>query len=58
MLLLIGDHEVIYEPERVFSRATRLIAGLKAEMIPGANHNAEYTAADVVNEKILGFLAE
>lgn len=58
VLLLIGDHEVIYKPERAIKRAIRLIYGLKAEIIPNANHIAEYTAADLVNEKILNFLAE
>ncbi|MGB9591589.1 MAG: alpha/beta fold hydrolase [Candidatus Kryptoniota bacterium] len=55
ILLLIGDHEVIYKPERVISRATRLVTGLKAEIIPNANHNAQVTAPDVVNKKILDF---
>lgn len=58
IMLLVGDHEVIYKPERVFRRATRLIAGLRAEIVPNANHNAEYTAADAVNERIINFLAE
>jgi pimeloyl-ACP methyl ester carboxylesterase len=57
-LLLIGDHEVIYRPEQAIQRATRLVAGLKAEIIPNANHNAEYTAAEAVNEKVLDFLLE
>jgi pimeloyl-ACP methyl ester carboxylesterase len=57
MLLLIGDHEVIYKPERAIERATRLVDGLKAEIVPNANHIAEYTAPDFVNEKILEFLA-
>lgn len=57
-LLLIGDHEVIYNPQRVIQRATRLVPGLKAEIVPNANHNAEYTAPDFVNKKILDFLAE
>jgi pimeloyl-ACP methyl ester carboxylesterase len=57
-LLLIGDHEVIYKPERVIQRATRLVADLKAEIIPNANHVAEYTAPDVVNEKILKFFGD
>ena len=55
ILLLIGDHEVIYKPERAIQRATRLIPGLKAEIVPNANHIAEYTAADFVNAKILEF---
>ena len=57
MLLLIGDHEVIYNPRRVIQRAVRLVDGLKAEIIPNANHNAQVTAPDPVNQKILDFLA-
>ncbi len=57
VLLLIGDHEMIYKPEDVFRRATRLVSGLKAEIVPNANHNAEYTAPDFVNAAILEFLA-
>ncbi|MGA2490834.1 MAG: alpha/beta hydrolase [Anaerolineales bacterium] len=54
---MIGDHEVIYKPERAIERATRLVAGLKAGLVPNANHCSQYTAPDFVNEKILGFLA-
>ena len=57
VLLLIGDHEVIYKPERAIERATRLVAGLKAEIVPNANHIAEFTAPDFVNKQILDFLA-
>jgi pimeloyl-ACP methyl ester carboxylesterase len=57
ILLLIGDHEVIYKPERAIERATRLVTGLKAGIIPNANHLGEYTAAEWVNAKILDFLA-
>ena len=58
ILLLIGDHEVIYKPECVIRRATRLVSGLEAEIIPNANHNAQVTAPDLVNKKILDFLAK
>jgi pimeloyl-ACP methyl ester carboxylesterase len=57
MLLLIGDHEVIYKPERVIQRATHLVAGLKAEIIPNANHNAQVTAPELINKKIVHFLS-
>ncbi len=56
-LLLIGDHEVIYKPEHAIRRATCLVSGLKAEIIPNANHLAQYTAAEAVNEKTLAFFA-
>jgi pimeloyl-ACP methyl ester carboxylesterase len=58
ILLLVGDHEVIYKPELVVERASRAVAGLKAKIIPNANHNAEYTAADAVNEEVISFLLE
>lgn len=57
VLLLVGDREVIYKPENAIRRATCLVLGLKAEIVPNANHNAQYTAADLVNRKILDFLA-
>jgi pimeloyl-ACP methyl ester carboxylesterase len=56
-LLLIGDHEVVYKPEQAIQRATHLVPGLKAEIVPNANHLAQYTAAQVVNNKILTFFA-
>jgi pimeloyl-ACP methyl ester carboxylesterase len=58
ILLLVGDHEVIYEPKRVIQRASRAVAGLRAKIISNANHNAEYTAAYAVNKEIESFLLE
>jgi len=56
VLLLIGDHEVIYDPDRVIQRATRLVRGLRASIVPNANHCAQYTAPEFVNQEILEFL--
>ena len=55
-LLLIGDHEVIYNTEQVARRARRLVEGLQYAKVHDANHNAEYTSAAEVNEKVMGFL--
>jgi pimeloyl-ACP methyl ester carboxylesterase len=55
-LLLIGDHEVIYTPAKAIERASRLVPRFEALIVPNANHNAEYTAADWVNSRILTFL--
>jgi pimeloyl-ACP methyl ester carboxylesterase len=57
ILLLIGDQEVIYKPEHAVQRATRLVVNLKAEIIPRANHSAQVTAAEVVNQRVLDFLS-
>jgi pimeloyl-ACP methyl ester carboxylesterase len=58
VLLLVGDHEVIYKAANVIGRAQRLITNLRAEVVPDGNHNAEYTAAEYVNKKVLAFLSE
>jgi pimeloyl-ACP methyl ester carboxylesterase len=55
-LLLIGDHEVIYNTKRVVQRAKRFVQNLRYEEIEQANHNAEYTSAEQVNRKVTGFL--
>lgn len=57
-LLLIGDHEVIYKPAKAIERAARLIPNIKSKIVPNANHNAQYTAADFINDQILTFLSE
>jgi pimeloyl-ACP methyl ester carboxylesterase len=56
ILLLIGDHEVIYDPQRVIQRAITLMPHLRAELVPNANHNAQVTAPELVNKMILDFL--
>jgi pimeloyl-ACP methyl ester carboxylesterase len=58
VLLMIGDHEVIYKPGDAIRRAALLISDLKAEIVPNANHLAEYTAAEAVNKMILDFLSD
>ena len=55
-LLLIGDHEVIYNSVAVIRRATSLVRGLQAKIVKNANHSAQYTAPDSVNAEILNFL--
>jgi pimeloyl-ACP methyl ester carboxylesterase len=57
VLLLIGDHEVIYNPALVFRRATRLVSHIETRLIPNANHCAQYTAPEQVNREILDFMS-
>jgi pimeloyl-ACP methyl ester carboxylesterase len=57
VLLLIGDHEVIYKPQVAVRRAARLIPNLKAVIVPNANHSAQYTASEFVNARMLEFLS-
>ncbi len=57
-LLLIGEREVIYQPQAAIARATRLMPGLCAEIIPAANHIAGQSQPAWVSERILRFLAD
>jgi len=56
VLLLVGDHEVIYSPRRVVDRALRLIPGIQAELIPNASHLLALEQPEIVNRRILEFL--
>jgi pimeloyl-ACP methyl ester carboxylesterase len=58
ILLLVGDHEVIYRPQDAIERAARLVPGLCAEIVPSANHIAGISQPDWINKRILRFLRE
>jgi pimeloyl-ACP methyl ester carboxylesterase len=55
IMLLIGEQSVIYNPQRVHMRATKLIRHIHAEIIPNASHALNAQAADLVNERIIQF---
>ena len=55
-LLLIGEEEVIYNPEVAVKRAKQLIQDIEAEVVPNASHGLPMEQAELVNERILGFL--
>ena len=54
-LLLIGERSVIYDPQRAYRRATRLIPAIQAEIVPGASHALNAEKSKLVNERILQF---
>ena len=56
ILLLIGDHEIMYEPQKALTRATQIISNLKAELIPNAGHMLNSDQPDEVNARVLKFL--
>lgn len=57
-LLLIGDHEIMYDPQKALDAAARLILHLRAELIPGAGHMLNSDQTVVVDLLILKFLSE
>ena len=56
ILLLIGDHEIMYEPRKALDSAIRLIPGIKAEFVPNAIHTLNCDQPEVINARILKFL--
>jgi pimeloyl-ACP methyl ester carboxylesterase len=57
ILLLIGDREIMYEPQKALDSATQLIPNLQAELIPNANHMLNSDQPKEVNAHVLKFLA-
>jgi pimeloyl-ACP methyl ester carboxylesterase len=57
-LLLMGDHEVIYDPEKALARARRLIPDIRGELIPSSNHDMCFSQHRIVDARVLDFLDE
>jgi pimeloyl-ACP methyl ester carboxylesterase len=55
-LLLIAEHEILYEPQSTIESAMARVPGLEGEIVPGAHHFAAMSQPAVVNARILRFL--
>jgi pimeloyl-ACP methyl ester carboxylesterase len=55
-LLLIAEHEILYEPHSTLRTAMTRMPGLEGEIVPGAHHLAAMSQPDVVNARIVDFL--
>jgi pimeloyl-ACP methyl ester carboxylesterase len=58
MLFLVGEHEKIYSARKALRRLRRVAPQIVAEIVPGAGHDISFVQADVVNRRVLKFLAE
>jgi len=56
-LLLIGEHEIIYDAEQAIKRAEELVANIQTAIIPNANHMLTFEQTELVNSHILNFLS-
>jgi pimeloyl-ACP methyl ester carboxylesterase len=57
-LLLIGDHEKVFNPKLMLERAQRLIPQIEAEIIANAAHLLPIDQAEVINRRMLAFLGK
>jgi pimeloyl-ACP methyl ester carboxylesterase len=55
-LVLVGDHEMIYDAEEAVERARDLIPRVEAEIVPGVGHLLGMQRPDIVNHRIGRFL--
>lgn len=55
-LLLIGDHEVIYDPAKALARARRLIPDFEGDLVPGSSHDMVVSQHRIVDARVLAFL--
>jgi pimeloyl-ACP methyl ester carboxylesterase len=56
-LLLIGDHETLYEPDQVIKRAEELMENIQTILIPNAGHAVLWEQTELVNSHILNYLS-
>jgi pimeloyl-ACP methyl ester carboxylesterase len=55
-LFLVGEHEVIYSPQKAVRRLRRVAPAVTAEIVPGAGHDLTVAQAEAVDRRILAFL--
>lgn len=56
-LLLLGEREIIYNPRAALARAQKFIPPLEAHLLPDAGHALNFDQPELVNRRILEFLA-
>ena len=56
-LLLIGDHEILYDANQAIKRAEELVENIQTAIIPNAGHMVVWEQTELVNSHILDFLS-
>jgi len=53
---VLGEEEIIYEPQKVLWRSTRLMPCLEVKIIPGTRHIVNVKQPELLNSAMLKFL--
>ncbi|MGY4670127.1 enantioselective carboxylesterase CesB [Bacillus subtilis] len=56
VLLMFGEHEVMYHQQMAFERASVLVPGIQAEIVKNAGHLLSLEQQEYVNQRVLSFL--
>ena len=57
-LLVFGEHEMLYDPEKIVKKAKKIMPNLETDIIAGAGHAAIYDQPDVANERVIRYLLQ
>jgi len=57
-LFLVGENEVLYSAPKAIQRLNKVAPQIHTEVIPHAGHDLLLVQTEIVNQKILAFLAE
>ncbi len=57
LYLVLGKRSLLVHPQRQLERVPRLIPGARAEIVSGTGHGPQIDHADVVNRRMLDFMA-
>lgn len=57
-LLVFGEHEMLYNPDKVAKRAEKLIPHIETDVIEGAGHAAIYDKPEEVNARVIQYLLD
>jgi pimeloyl-ACP methyl ester carboxylesterase len=55
-LLIFGEHEMFFNPNKVAQRSEKLMPGLSSVVVADAGHGAVFDQPDEVNRLVVEFL--
>lgn len=58
VLLLIGDHEIIYSPELTLEKSTTVLPNVEAELVSNCGHLINMERPTFTDERLLSFLLQ
>ncbi len=56
LLVMVGDHERIYDPQAALQRAAQLIPGVETELVADAGHLINMDQAEYADARVIEFL--
>jgi len=57
-LLLVGEKEVIYDPQKVLDRAGRTVPNITTELVPDGTHMMSWDKKEIINTRMIAFLLD